>query len=838
MLKNYFTIALRNLWNRKIYSGINLLGLSVTAAFCLLVFMYMQQEGSFDKFHRNAGRLYRLEATSLFQPGENERSGKGFFSFLKDKDDDTRNMLTQSYVMADDIRSNFPEVEDVARFQSAGDLTLWYNNEPYKIGTDQTTYAEKNFFRLFDFPLEEGTATGVLEDKSSVVISQKLARLVFGKTDPVGRTIAFSKNDSVLHTITGVMKDFPVNSSFQFDLVMPLEAHPSHQEDKADHSNNHFSYITLLLLKQKTDAQAFNKKLRAFSRTYFADAIKEWQQGEEDKRLADFHLSIRPFTRAHYNSSYPWGHYTNQENMYELGLLALVILLIACVNYVLLSLTNTVSRSQEVGIRKTMGAGRRNIVLQFLLETQLLVLFSVLAGIVICVSTLPFFNSITDAGIRLRDFPLTAFLGGAAALFLLLGLAAGLYPALVMSGMRPLNMLRKFSSVRINPVLSKGLVVMQYAACVMLIISSLVITRQMRYMNRMDLGFDKEQVLLVENPYDWDSPDRTALDGRLAQYAASEPAISGYAAAASKFGYGFNLNGHLVNGKREMIFHVPVDFNYFGLMKIRLLKGRYFSKEMLTDTARIDIPADKKVEGSSAVRRAVVVNKSLYNLLGQPPLDEINPSLGAIIIGVCDDYQFFNTTQKVGPAYHTAGSRTGFNFFYFKIKPGQDLPAVLARIRSGWNSITAKQPFVFSFLDEEVKKGYLSYTRWLKTINAAMVLAVLIACLGLFGLSALYAVNRTKEVGIRKVMGASVTGLFFMLNKGVLRLAIISFMMAIPLAVYFMKKWLQNFASRIELSWVYFAAAGIIAILLAILSVNYHAVKAASANPVDSLRSE
>lgn len=838
MIKNYFTIALRNLWNKKIYSGINLLGLSVTAAFCLLVYMYVQQERSYDTFHRNADRLYRLEATSLFDFGENGKPKKGFFSFLKSKDDDVRNMLTHPYVVPDDIKGSFPEVEDVIRFQGAGPVTVWYNNEPLKMEDGKVTYAEKNFFRLLDFPLEKGNAASVLSDKKNVVISQRTAKRIFGRQDPVGKIISYAKNDTISFTVAGVMKDFPSNSSYDYDIIMPLEAHPSHLENAADRSNNSFNYTALLLLKNNTNIPAFSTKLESFSKTYFADAIREWQKNDRESRLGNFHLSVRPFTRAHYNSSYPWGHYTNQENMYELAALALIILLIACVNYVLLSLTNTVSRSQEVGIRKTMGASRKSIVIQFLVETQLLVLFSVIAGIILCVSTVPFFNTITGAGISLKDFPVTGLLLGAFALFILLGFAAGLYPALIMSGMRPLNMLRKFSSVKINPVLSKGLVVVQYAACVLLIISSLVIAKQINHMNKMNLGFDKEQVLMIENPFEWGTPEMKELSNRMYQYAASEPSLEGATAASSRFGYGFNMNGHLINGKREMIFYIPVDFSYFDLLKIKLLKGRFFSPAMPTDSSRFEIPANKKVEGSSTVRRAVVVNNTLYKMLGQPPMDEVNASLGARIIGVCDDYQFFNPTQKVSPAYHAIAANNSFNFVYLKIKAGQDIPAVLNRIKSNWDRITGKQPFTYTFADEEVKKGYVSYTKWLKTINAATLLAVIIACLGLFGLSALYAMNRTKEVGIRKIMGASVPGLFLLLNKGVLRLALLSFAIAVPLAAWFMKKWLQNFADRIDLTWIYFAAAGLIAIFLAVVSVSYHAIRTATTNPVNSLRSE
>ncbi|HEX6846708.1 MAG TPA: ABC transporter permease [Chitinophagaceae bacterium] len=823
--------------NKKVYSGINLLGLSIAAAFCMLVFMYMQQERSFDRFHKNADRLHRLEATNMFTFGKQEPK-KGFFSFMMSRDNDVNNMLVHPYVLPDDIQTAFPEVEAVVRSQGAGNKVVWYNNESFKMGDHKVTYAEKNFFSVFDFPLIYGNAASSLNDKHNIVINQRTAKRLFGKDNPVGKTISFAKSDTILYTVSGVAKDFPTNSSYDYDMVMPLEAHPSHLEHKADRSKNQFNYTAILLLKKNTNAQAFEQKLISFSRTYYANEVKEWQKNDKESKLADFHLSICPFGDAHYNISNPWGHYTNLENIYQLAALALIILLIACVNYVLLTLTNTVSRSQEVGIRKTLGAERKNIVLQFLTETQILVLLSVVAGILICITALPYFNSLIGSSLDVGNFSFGNFLLGAACLFIVLGITAGFYPALVMSGMKPLNMLRKFSSVKINPVLSKALVVAQYAACVLLIISSLVIARQMNYMNKMNLGFDKEQVMLLENPHDWDDPDRKALTKRMYQYAATDPAIDNVTSSGSKFGWGFNMNGHIIDGKREMIYQVPVDFNYFEFLKIKLIKGRFFSGDMPTDSAKIEIPADKKVEGSSSVRMAIVVNETLYKLLGQPPLDEINGPMGARIIGVCDDYQFFNATQKVSPAYHMIGGKYGFSFTYLKIKPGQELPNVIDRIKTNWSRITGKQPFNFSFVDEEVKKGYESYSQWLKAVNAATILAVIIACLGLFGLSALYAVNRTKEVGIRKVMGASLANIFVLLNKDVMKLALIALVIAVPLAFYFMNSWLENFAYRIKLSWIFFFAAGCIGLLLAIIAVSYHSLKAAAANPVKSLRTE
>ena len=838
MIRNYITIALRNLWNKRLYSGINMLGLSIAAAFCMLVYMYMQQENSFDTFHKNGDRLYRLEATSLFEFGDGDKPKKSFFSFLMDADNATRNMLSHPFVLADDIKNSLPEVEEVVRSQGNGNSVFWYNGHSYKMGENKVVYIESNFFTVFDFPLKQGNPSQVLSKPGNIVINERTAQRFFGNADPIGKTISLAAENGKSFTVAGVSTNFPSNSSYDYDIVMPLEAHPSHLENIADRSNNHFNYATILLLKKNTDRAAFEKKLTAFSKNYFAATVKEWAEQEPDKKAIDFQLYIRPFTKAHLNTAYPWGHYTNLENLYELAALALIILIIACVNYVLLTLTNTVSRSQEVGIRKTMGADRKNIVWQFLTETQLLVALSIIVGLCICITVIPLFNSITGASLNLSLFSVKDFFIASAVLFLILGITAGFYPAFLMSGMKPLNMLRKFSSVRINPVLSKGLVVVQYAACVLLIISAIVISRQLKYMNLMQLGFDKEQVMVVENPYNYEDPLRKVFAERLSQYAVSDPSISKVAFSNSKFGHIANLNGHLINDKREMIFQLPVDFNYFDIMSVPLLKGRYFSKDMPTDSARFEIPDKLKMEGSSSVRRAIVINETLYNLLGKPPLDEINRSMGARIIGVCKDYHFFNSTQKISPAYHMIGGMYGFQYAYLKIKPGQEISSVVNKVKANVDRITANHPFEYSFMDEDVKRGYEGYTKWLKTINAATLLAVLIACMGLFGLSALYAISKTKEVGIRKVMGATVTSIFLLLNKDVLKLALISFVIAVPLSIYFMNGWLQNFAFRIKLGWELFMIAGIIGLILAIVVVSFHSIKTAQANPVKSLRTE
>lgn len=838
MIANYLRIAIRNLWKRKVYTGINLLGLSIAAAFGLLMVLYLQQELSFDTFHKNADSIYRLEGTNFFNPKKEGEKKAGFFSHFLPAVARERNMLVMPMVLGSDIKSNFPEVENVMRLLGGSDALVWIDGESYKMKDGATAEVDADFFTMFDFPLVSGNPSNVLKDINDVVINQSTAKRFFGNGEAVGKTFKLGTDSSRIYKVTGVMKDFPANSSLQYDMIFPVAGEPEYAEQMADRSNNHYKAVTLLQFRKGTNMDQFREKLDKFSQTYFAESIKVRKENGPQKEKEEFHLYLTPFVKAHYSESYPWGHFTNLEHIYQLITLSLIILVIACVNYILLTLTHTVTRSQEVGVRKTMGAGRKHIVIQFLVETQLLVSLALVAGFMLSIITMPLFNSISGSNLSAEDLSVSFFLKGGLLLFVALGLLAGAYPAFVMSGMKPLSMMRKFSSVKLSPILSRTLVVVQYSTCILLIISSIVISRQMRYMNALELGFDKEQVLLFENPYEYDDPQRMQFAERFAQYATSEPAIQEWSFANYKFGSGFNINGHLINGQREMIYQIPLDYNFFEFSKIGLVKGRFFDKTMPTDTARLNLTEEQRTKGASSVGRPIVVNETLYTMLGKPALNEINKEMGAVIIGVSKDFHFWNATQKIPPAYMLAGSRWGYSYAYVRINKGQALPDVINRIKANWDQMTGKRPMTFSFEDEEVKKGYESFTSWLHTVNIATILAVIIACMGLFGLSALYAVNRTKEIGIRKVMGASISSLFLLLNKEVIWLTILSFVIAVPLSVYFLNGWLENFVFRIKIGWSLFLLAGLVGLLLAVIAVSYHSLKAASSNPVKALRTE
>ena len=397
--------------------------------------------------------------------------------------------------------------------------------------------------------------------------------------------------------------------------------------------------------------------------------------------------------------------------------------------------------------------------------------------------------------------------------------------------------MRGFSAYRISPGLSKSLVVLQYTICIVLVISALVINKQMHYINNASMGFDKDQVVVVQNPYNWDDKlNRQSLKTRLYEFANTTPYIQDITSTFFDFG-GYNNNGHIIDGKQVYIEDLNVDFNYFTFNKIPIVQGRNFSKNIASDTAVLKLTADQKVPKSSTARHSVIINETLYNMLGKPKLDVINRELGGIIIGVCKDYHTEDLTKKIAPMYHEIQSNPD-GYFWIKIKAGKNIPQAMTNIQFNWNKLTGNLPFSYTFMDQDVAKSYDAYKRWMSTITTSCILAILIACLGLFGLSGLTTLNRTKEIGIRKVLGASVSNLFVLLNRGTLYLAAGSFIIAAPIAFYLVNQWLENFAYRIKPDWLLFTSAGAIAMLTAIIAVSYHTIRAAVANPVNSLRNE
>jgi putative ABC transport system permease protein len=832
MFRSNLKLAFRNIFRSKLYTTINIIGLSVASAFCILVYLYVKNEQSFDSFHRDKNRLFRLEVSANEPVNVSDKSN--FFSFLM-KDAEETNQLVTPPILAIDLKKNLPEVENAVRLYGMGSQVVHVGNQNFK-EDNNITYADEDFFEVFNFPLISGNAANVLSERNKVVISERTAQKYFGKANAVGRIFTLPNNDSLLYTVAGVAKNFPANSSFQYDIIIPLKSEPEYDKRLTEGVNT-ANMLVVLKLKEGTDITRFKSKLLMFSKQYYSAANKEAQTADPKSPLKVTKLYIRQFDQAHYNQSPGWDHYTNLKNIYQLVCLAVIILLIACLNYVLLTLTSAISRSQDVGIRKTIGADRKQIIVKFYTETQLLAFIAVIVGGVIAFACLPFFGQLTGTDLKPSYFSF-----GSIALMLfvfaaILGLVAGIYPSLTMSGLKPLSIMRGFSAYRINPVLSNGLVVVQFTICVILVISTLAINKQMHYINETNMGFDQDQVVLLQNPYGWkDRQKARELKDRIYHFAETESAIQDVTGTSFTFG-AHNRNNYFINGQKTMVQFLNIDYNYFDFNKIPIVAGRNFSRNITTDSAKYIVPDPEKLHKGSSARHSIVVNQTLYKMIGKPPLGEVNSTMGGIIIGVSKDYHTDDLTKKIEPAYHTINS-SDIYYYWIKIRAGQNIPKTMDKIKTNWDKMTGNLPFTYTFLDEDVAKSYEAYLRWTVTITTSCIMAIIIACLGLFGLSGLATINRTKEIGIRKVLGASVTNLFLLLNRSTISLAICSFIIATPVASYLVHQWLDNFAYRINPDWWLFTSAGIIAMLTALVAVGYHTIRAAIANPVNSLRSE
>jgi len=750
-------------------------------------------------------------------PSPDAKSKDHLFSFLT-KSDDVENSLGFPLIVGIDMQKVFPEIKSMTRFQAHEPQLVKANNAIYN--KTRVLYADDNFFNNFSFHIKKGNAKTALQSINNVIISESAAKKYFGKAEAIGKTIQLVSDTTRLFMVAAIAEDAPANSSIQYDVVIPLMADPGYAEN-IEQKFNQNSHLLVVELNENISAAQFENKLNEWARKYFAQPFVVYGQSYTNKIDANFHWHLRPLADCHYNASGGWGHYTNAKNIYQLACLVIIILLIASLNYVLLVISNAASRSQEVGVRKVMGANRRAIILQFWVETQIVVVISVIIGLALTSLMLPLFNSVIGSDLNFADFSWKEIIPALLILCVVLGIIAGYYPALIISKMKIVSIIKSFQTFKINPRFSKVMVVLQYTACVVLMISAFIISRQMNYINNKDLGFDKEQVLMVTNPtFDSDFTKRTR--NLLMNFSKTQPCITQFSGMNGGLDGGYDLNGFKLNGEQKWRKEISVDYNYFDMLGIKFLQGRPFSSAIASDT--------------SIKMRPVIVNETLFNMLGKTAkLGQYCEPIYSTIIGVVKDYNFETLSKKIEPQEHRLTS--GYEmYFMFKIKAGQTQQAI-SKIEKEWKSIT-DYPFEYTFLDQTIKKMYDADLRWQKTIQASSFFAIFIACMGLFGLSAINAINRTKEVGIRKVLGASVKEIVVTLSSNFLIMVAIAIFIATPLAWWIMNKWLEDFAYRIHISWWMFVLVGASAILIAFATVSFQAIKAALMNPVKSLRSE
>ena len=804
MIKNYWKTAWRLLLRNRTFSIINITGLSVSVAFCLLLFYHIRWEQSFDTFHVKKDRLFRCE-TSVFGQSTEEESAT-FLNF--------------PLVAGTDMQRTFPEVASVMRCKLGQQLLIRAGKGIYK--EEQVISAEANFFTNLSFPLLKGDAKTVLTRPEGVVLSASEAKKWFGDADAIGQTIEVVDYDNRPYRVTGVAADVPANSSIRFGAVFALDGDP-HYAKAASQGFNRMNHELMIELRPGVERHAFEQKLNGWVRHYMKPYMDTtWNKNVPASVRDHYRWFLRPLADCHYSPATVWGHYTDMKAIYQLMCIVVIILALASLNYVLMAVSNAAARSQEVGVRKVMGAGRRGIILQSWVETQLTATVAVVVGVLLSWAGLPLLRSAIGSGVQFADLSPLAVIGGALGLALLLGLVAGYYPALLISRLKPVSILKSFSSVRMNPRFSRVLVVVQFACCVVLMTAAFVIDRQMSFVMGKNLGFDKDQVLVIHNPtYSLTFTKETRE--RLYAFAQGLPAVTGYSSMSGGLTGENNTNGFVVDGKQEWMKQIAVDYGFFEMLKIPLVAGRDFSRAYAMDTSR--------------EARVCVVNETLWRMLGKKAkLGVYSPDLYGTVIGVVKDYNFESLSKKIEPEQHTLADRWAMDFL-FKVKAGQ-MAATIPAFEAEWKKVTKNYPFTYTFLDASIAQMYEADMRAQRAMQTASAFAVLIACMGLFGLSAIAVANRVREIGIRKVLGASVGDVVGLLSRGFVSMVVLAILIAAPVGWWMMNRWLEDFAYRIEIRWWMFGVVGLMAVGIALVTVSFQVVRAARANPVDALRSE
>ncbi len=786
MLKNYVKTAFRNILRHKGFSFINISGLAIGMACCVIFSLYIQSELSYDRFHEKAGRIFRVVSQS-------ERDGQ-IDRFAK-----------TPAPLAAALLNDFPEVEKAVRL-GRNSFHVFFEEKRFN---EQVFFADPELFEIFSFPLKTGDPDSALADPYSLVISEKTAEKYFGRKDPIGEILRLG--DWREFKITGVMTNIPENSHLRFDFLCRFE----------DYARRHFdqwgigNYYTYILVSEGFSIDAFIEKIPDFVEKY---------RGRDSRYIYKQRYCLQAITRIHLHSSLRGEISPNSDIRYiaMFSLVAFFILLIACFNYMNLSTARGSIRSREVGLRKVIGATRSQLVKQFMGETFLLTLISLVLSVLLIELILPLFNKLSGKELQadyVQNPILIVFFAGIA---ISVGLISGSYPALFLSKSQPVRVLKGFlGDKRKNPLLRRILVISQFTISITFLIATALIFQQLEYMKNKKLGFDKEHVLMIPLH---DKEVLQKIETVKQEFLADTNVLS---VSASSFFPGQKIwyQNYWFEGAEEMnaplIHWIAADRDFIDTFQIEILQGRNFSKEFTRDSQNAYILNEAAVK---EIGWTEPIGKQ-FEIIGRGP-----------VIGVVKDFHFFSLHQQIEPLAMLIYPE-GYDYISVRIRPGS-IPETLRFLDKKWTEFSQTRPFEYSFLDEDYDNLYRSETRLTKIFSYIAILAVFIATLGLFGLASFVIERRTKEIGIRKVLGASVSNLFVALSKDFAYCVLVANIIAWPAGYYFISRWLQNFAYRIDIGYGVFLMAAIIAMGIAMLTVSYQALKAAVANPVEVLRNE
>ncbi len=817
MIRNYLKIALRNLRKSKLFSSINVLGLSVGMGCCMLLLLYIASELSFDKHHEFANDTYLLRSENTYngERTDNPRAPSPYAQAMKAEYPDV--------VQVTRIWQNFLEKETLLRVEESG-RTLKAFNEQSGYQVDAT------FFEVFTYSFLEGTPKGALDDAHSVVLSEEVAKKLFGTEPALNKTIRIGgvAGSNENFRVTGVFRDESARSHIAAPYFLSIQAGwvgSFLREQKQNFSGNNMFY-TYLRLRPGTDAAQFVDKLPAFVDKY---ARKDLMLAGMGKKMAllpveDIHLFDQVDSILTPTSSVTY--------LYVQGSIALLTLLLACINFMNLSTARSVKRAAEVGMRKVMGAQRGGLIGQFLGESMVLTFLALLVAVLLVVAFLPAFNQLAGKALVFSDLLQPEIIAAFLALALLTGLLAGSYPAFYLSVFNPLDVIKgRFVNSASATLLRRGLVVFQFVISIGLVVATIVIQGQMKFMREQPLGFNQEQQIVIPLRNENARQSYRALRDELVQNSQiSEAAGTGY--------YPGILNPSDIGLFRpdQTVNEVAVTKSnwvspeFMALMGFKALAGRLFSNEFRSDTANRTIVVNEATLRKFAIPLEKAIGQKL-NSNGQGSTHALE------IVGVVQDFHFADLHQTIEPYAFLLEPANNYNYLIAHINTA-DASKVLPFIESKWKGLVPDEPFSYSFLQEDFQKNYDADARTARIVNVFTVISILISCLGLFGLTSFEAQQRIKEIGVRKVLGASVGSIVALLSKDFVKLVAAAIVIATPLTWYLMNQWLQDFAYKIDIEWWVFAGAGLLAIGIALFTVSFQSVKAALMNPVTSLRSE
>ncbi len=809
MLRNYFKTALRNLWKNKGFSAINIIGLAVGLATCLLIMIYVMDELGYDRYNKKADRIYRVDGEIKF--GENHV------------------VMAQAPAPAGPaMRRDYPEIEQETRFRRYGGLLVRKGGQ--NIQEDQVVYADSTLFDVFTLPMIAGDPHTALIEPNSVVITESTAKKYFANPGAaLGSSLLV--NDTSHFKVTGVIRDVPAQSHFNFDFFVSLSGPEDSRRTDQWLSNN---YPTYIVLREGADPRRLEEKMGGMVVKYIGPLLSDvvHMSLADFKKAGNFvNFSLTPLASIHLHSNKmgEMGANGSVQYVYIFSAIAAFILLIACVNFMNLSTARSSNRAKEVGIRKVLGSLRGNLIVQFILESTLISLIAMILALLIAWALLPYFDQLANKqmhiGLISRPWLAPSLLG----LVIVVGLLAGSYPAFFLSAFQPIAVLKgRIASGFRTSWLRNILVVFQFGISIFLMVGTVVIYNQLHYIQTQQLGFDRDHVLVVQNSYSLGDGVSSFKDDLIKLPGVQGVTMTGFLPTSASRSDDAFFESPALDPKTAVSMQTwNIDEQYIPVLGMRMVNGRNFSK---------DFPSDSS---------GVIINEAAAKMLGYPnPLNRDLYQVADVmtkklmvwhIVGVVRDFNYNSLREVITPMGLFLREDRGN--IALRINSG-NIPKLIAQVESKWKAIAPGQPFGYSFMEDDFNAIYTNEQRMGKISLSFSVLAICIACLGLFGLAAYAAEQRVKEIGVRKVLGASVNNLIKLLSMDFLKLVLVAALIAFPLAWLAMRWWLQDFAYRTTIGWEVFALSAVLAATIALLTVSFQAVKAALANPVKSLRAE